>query len=239
MLFAFCKPLIFKIVISDFKHCVTMRMNPVFNRKTKFTLPVFLILPILIFGSLLQIFAHDGEDHSEPAKKTVSAGTKTITQVVRAGHFEITLKHAALEPDTKTAAQVFVTNYETNAATENAKVNLIVERDGNTEATVEAQPTEMPGMLSLELPPMPEGAVKFNVQITAGGESEKASFGVISVARQETAETSAQTSWARTALLVFAALFILGLIGAGSWFAVRRYREIQGDEQSEAEIVSA
>ena len=131
------------------------------------------ILPVLIFGNVLQVFAHGGEDHSEPAKQTVSAGTKIITQVVRAGHFEITLKHAALEPDTKTAAQVFVTNYETNAAIENAKVNLIVERDGNTEATVEAKPTEMPGMLSLELPPMPEGSVKFNVQIKRAEKAKK------------------------------------------------------------------
>ena len=216
-----------------------MSINWMLNKKIKVVLPVLLVLAVLIFNNILQVFAHDGEDHSEPAKQTVSTETKIITQVVRAGHFEITLKHAALEPDTKTAAQVFVTNYETNAAIENAKVNLIVERDGNTEAMVEAKPTEMPGMLSVELPPMPEGAVKFNVQITAGGESEKASFGVIAVAYQETAETSAQTSWARTALLVFAALFILGLIGAGSWFAVRRYREIQGDDQSEIEVVSA
>lgn len=207
-------------------------------------LKLFLFVMVLsaFFVSVSQIFAHGGEDHSEEPKQTVSAGTKTVTQVVRAGHFEITLKHASLEPDTKTAAQIFITDYETNAPIDNAKINLIVEGDGIQKQEVAATATEMPGSLLLEIPPLPQGSVKFKVQVEAGGNSETASFGAIAVEHYESLTTSAtQSSWVWTIFFWLGLILILALIGVGVWFGVRRYKAIENEESAEieSEIVSA
>lgn len=206
-------------------------------------LKLFLFVMVLLafFASVSQIFAHGGEDHSEEPKQTVSAGTKTVTQVVRAGHFEITLKHALLEPDTKTSAQIFITDYETNAPIENAKINMIIEIEGMQNQEVAAIATDMPARLSLEIPPIPQGSVKFNVQIEADGKSEKASFGSIAVEHHESISTSAaQGSWAFTILFGFGLILILGLICVGIWFTVKHYRAIQVKESTEieSEVVS-
>ena len=195
-----------------------------------------MILFMSVSVSALQVFAHGGEDHDDSPKQTVSTDAKIITQVVHTGAFEVTLKHTPFEPDTKTSVQVFVTNYKTNAPVENVKLNLSVEREGSQTVEIAAKQTDSAGILSLELPPLAQGTIKLDVQVNAGGKIEKASFGTIAVAHQENNQASpTQNGWAKTVFFGVAAIFILSVIAAASWFAVRRYRAIQNDQPTEIE----
>lgn len=184
----------------------------------------------------LQIFAHGGEDHDDSPKQTISTDTKIVTRVVHSGEFEITLKHSPFEPDTKTSAQVFITNYKTNAPVENAKLNVSIEREGSQTVQVAAKPSETAGILSLEFPPMMHGTVILNVQVNAAGKIEKASFGAVAVEHQEVDETSAaQSNWVRTIFFSVAAIFILSIIVTVAWFAVKQYRAAKNDQPTEIE----
>ncbi len=212
-------------------------------RQNNFRAILVVMVVLILSADTFQVFAHGGEDHSEEPKQNVSADATMMTQVVRAGHIEVTFKHARLEPDTKTTARIFVTDYETNAAIENAKITLIVEGEGFQKQEVAAKATETPGILSLELPPIPMGSVKLDVQIEAGGKSEKASFGSIAVEqRKEMTTSAAQRNWLWTTLFGLGLALILTLIGVGIWLGIKRYKAIENKEAAaevKSEIVSA
>lgn len=201
-------------------------------------LAIILLMSVSLSFSVgaLQIFAHGGEDHDDSPKQTVSTDTNIVTQVVHTGEFEITLKHAPLKPDTKNSAQVFVTNYKTNTPIGNAKLDIIIEREGSQNIQVTAKQTETAGILSLEFPPIEQGTVKLNVQVNAAGKIEEASFGSIAVEHQEINEAPAtQDNWTRTVFFGVAAIFILSIVATASWFAVKRYRATKNDQPTEIE----
>lgn len=206
-----------------------------------YLLLIFISVLLLFNVKPLQVSSHGGEDHDDSPKQTVAAGTKIITQVVHTGEFEVTLKHSLLEPDTKTSAQIFVTNYKTNTPIENAKLNLTIERNGKNEKEIAAKQTETIGLLTLELPPMPQGIVKFKVQVGVGSKTESASFGTVSVEPHEgVSPTETHNERTLTVFLSFALILIIIVIGLISWFAIRRYRTSKTDQSPKIknEIVS-
>ncbi len=197
---------------------------------------IFISVLSALLGSSLQVSAHGGEDHDDSPKHSISPETKIITQVVHTGEFEVTLRHKPFEPDTRTSAQLFITNYKTNAPIENAKISLFIEKDGKQEAEVLAKPTESIGIMMLELLPVAQGTVKLNIKVDAGGKSERASFGTIVVEPQKSDATSAvQNDWTRTAFLSIAAIFALSIIISVSFFAIKRYQSVRNNHSPEVE----
>ena len=60
------------------------------------------------------VSAHGGEDHGDTKPAVTSNQKRIITRTARTGDFEILLKHSPIEPDTETAAKLFITNFATN-----------------------------------------------------------------------------------------------------------------------------
>ncbi|MGI8467163.1 MAG: hypothetical protein ACR2N3_01800, partial [Pyrinomonadaceae bacterium] len=83
-----------------------------FNLLMTIILSVFFIVPV---------FAHGGVDDEKPAATPVSNQKGMVVRTARAGDFEVLLKHSLLEPDTETAAKLFITRFATNEPFADAK----------------------------------------------------------------------------------------------------------------------
>lgn len=156
--------------------------------------------------------AHEGEDHGESKAPVVAAGTGMVTRTVRAGDWEITLKHSPLEPDKEIPARVFVTRFETNEPIANAQVRVILT---GAAAPVEAVATAgaTAGVYEVRLPPLPQGEYRLAAQIGANGANQTAQFGAMQVVPAPPAQVESSSGWARTALIALALLAALGLGG--------------------------
>ena len=88
-------------------------MSDTKRRTIFFTFNLMAMLILSVFFTA-PIFAHGGEDHGD-AKPAVTSNQKgMVARTARAGEFEILLKHSPLEPDTETAAKLFITRFATN-----------------------------------------------------------------------------------------------------------------------------
>lgn len=197
-------------------------MNDTKRRTIFLTLNLLATIVLSVFLAAPPIFAHGGEDHGD-AKPAVASNQKgIITRTARAGDFEILLKHSPLEPDTATAAKLFITNFATNEPF--ADVNPIVEitaKDGKTFEASEVK-AEAPGSFSFKLPPLPEGGYTVLAKLNAAGRTDSATFSGIVVEHSEAAaSSSASGSWLRTALMILTAAVILGLLGGLIFYAFR------------------
>ena len=164
--------------------------------------------------------AHGGEDHGESKAPVVTARTGMITRTIRAGDWEITLKHSPLEPDKEIPARVFVTRFETNEPITNAQVRV---RFTGASAPVEAVASagSTAGVYEVRLPPLPQGEYRLAAQVGANGASQTAQFGSIQVALATLSEVESSSGWARTALFAFALLVALGLGGVVAYRFLR------------------
>ncbi len=159
--------------------------------------------------------AHGGEDHGEKQAPVVSSGTGMVAHTVRAGDLEVVIKHSPVEPDKEIAARLFLTNFATNEPVGGAK--LVVVLTGESGASVEAVATaagSTPGMYEVKLPPLSKGQYKLAARVDHGGKTETAGYGTIQVAPQLVQPAGSVATWARTALIILAALIGLGLAGA-------------------------
>ena len=171
------------------------------------------------------VWAHGGEDHGDQKVAAAPAGTNMIARVVRVGDFEVTIKHPNVEPNQEALARIFVTRFATNEPVSDAKILVQVD-DASTGIPVEvaANPTSVPGTYEVKLPPMMQGECKLSARIQVGGESLVANYGAMQVMVAPAAATSGVALWARTALIVFAFLVALGVIGFLSLLAIRHLR---------------
>ena len=88
-------------------------MSDTKRRTISFTFNLMAMMILFVFFTA-PIFAHGGEDHGD-AKPAVTSNQKgMVARTARAGEFEILLKHSPLEPDTETAAKLFITRFATN-----------------------------------------------------------------------------------------------------------------------------
>lgn len=132
------------------------------------------------------------------------------------------LKHTPLEPDAETAAKLFVTRHATNEPIGDAKPTVeITAPDGRTFEASEVK-SDAAGSYSFKLRPLPEGSYTILARAKAAGKTDTATFSGVEV--QHTHADSAEegiASWARTVLMILAALVVLGLFGGLIRFALR------------------
>ncbi|MDQ6786625.1 MAG: hypothetical protein M3033_07370 [Acidobacteriota bacterium] len=204
------------------------------DTKRKTTLSTFNLLMTVVLSvfSIIPVFAHGGVDDEKPAATPVSDHKGMVTQTARAGELEILLKHSPLEPDTETAAKLFVTRFATNEPFPDAKPSIqITAKDGKTFEASEVK-SDAPGSFSFKLPPLPEGSYTILARLNAAGKTDTATFSSVSVEHAEAA--SAVGSWVRTVLMILTGVVVLGLFGGLMFYA---FRFVQG-EQAGQEAVS-
>lgn len=180
-----------------------------------------ILLSVFLFGNAPQIFAHGGGEETAPPVKT--GGTEEV-RTVRINDFEVTLKNAAIEPDTAGSARIFLTRFATNEPVTNAKVWLTIERQNNQADDIEAAAADAPGTFSVTLPPIPQGTARFRVRVEAAGATANASLGDINIAHDEAAASSdgaAVSSWGGAALIAFVFALVLMLLGGLVYFVWR------------------
>ncbi len=190
----------------------------------------------LLFALLMPgatALAHGGEDHGEKQAPVVSTATGMVAHTARAGDLEIVLKHAPVEPDKGLAARLFLTHFATNEFVGNAKVIVLLTSDGG--APVEAVATAAgatPGMYEAKLPPLPKGHYKLAARIDHDGKTETADYGAIAVAPPLVQPNEGAQTWARTALIVLAALIALCFVGAIIYRMMRGTRRERIEEET-------
>lgn len=201
-------------------------------RKTSHRWLGWLIGALVTVGGVSPARAHGGEDHGDEKPATTQTNANVTVRVARADDYEITLKHAALEPDKATAARVFVTRFATNEPAKDAQVVLLLTGATALESTATA--TETPGAYEAKLPPWPAGDITVRAKISVAGATATATFGRVTVAPSAIATPENATLWARTALLALGALAVLGISGAALFLGRRAYyrrRQFTEDEE--------
>lgn len=174
----------------------------------------------LLFGNALQIFAHGGEDHGDAKPKATTTDKGTVTRTARLGEYELTFKHSFLAPDEAASAKMFVTQFKTNEAVENAAAKIEIESVSTgsvTEAAVEK--TDIAGSYNVKIPALPQGIYIVRAKLTYNGETDTATFSDVEVAPAPSAAAAGSAmSWARTALIAFIFAFVLALFGGLIYF---------------------
>jgi hypothetical protein len=149
-------------------------------RKTSHRWLVWCIGALVAVGGVSPARAHGGEDHGDEKPAATQTNASVTVRVARAGDYEITLKHAALEPDKATVALVFVTRFATNEPAQDAQVVLLLAGANALESNATA--TETPGIYEAKLPPLPAGDITVRVRISVAGATATAAFGRVTVA---------------------------------------------------------
>ncbi len=163
--------------------------------------------------SPIAAFGHGGEDHSAEQAPVVAASAGMVARTAQAGEWEVVIKHPTLEPDKELAARVFVTKHDTNEPIKGAHITVMIERADGAPTQVLAIAGNTAGVYEVRLPPTPQGAYKLAVQVSANGANETAQFGAVQITRVPVAEAGSVNGWARTGLIILAALLGLGAAG--------------------------
>ncbi len=172
-----------------------------------------LAITLSLLASSASVMAHGGEDHSEAAP-VVQVGAGMQTRTARAGEWEVSIKHPVIEPDKEMVARVFVTRFETNEPIGGASVFLRF-GDGSVQE-IAATAGATAGVYEVKLPPVPKGQYALTARVEAGNASETVQFGKVDVTTPPPAAIESSNSWARTGLIVLAALaalMVLGVVG--------------------------
>jgi len=188
---------------------------------------VFLAAPAL---------AHGGEDHSAEKPKTETTDKGTVSHTTRVGDLEVMLRHQSLVPDAAATARLFITRFENNEAFAEVVPAIEIEAANGivVPATVEKSATA--GSFTVKIPALPEATYLIRAKLTHGGETDTATFSGIEIKPAPTASAETVSSWAQTALMLLAALLILGLFGGLIYFALRIEKS---ESVGEKETVSA
>ena len=197
----------------------------------------FKLLAALVLSVVLAapVSAHGGEDHGDTKPAVASNQKGTVVRTARAGEFEILLKHPPLEPDTATAAKLFITRFATNEPLTGAKPTVeITAQDGKTFEAPEVK-ADAPGSYSFKLPPLPEGTYTVSAKLNTAGKTDAATFSDVSVEHSEAAASNNSGSLLRSALMILTAALVLGLFG-GLMFYIFRFAR---NEQLGKKAVSA
>lgn len=209
------------------------RLNSILRKKP---LASGLILMVLLAGSTLQIFAHGGEDHGDEKPKTETTGQGTVSRVVRLGDLEVMLKHPVFAPDTATTARLFVTKFETNQGFAEVSPAIEIESANGLVTQAKVEKTETAGVFNVSFLALPQGTYTIRAKLTHGGETDTATFSGVEVTSNPTASAeNGEMSWARTFLIAFIFLIVLGLFGGLTFFVLR----FSASEPLKEETVSA
>ena len=94
-----------------------------------------LIFYFLAFFPVL-IFAHDGEDHGADAKKATPMSTSYFSSVSNSEKYELLLKYEPIKGDKEAVLRLFVTDFSTNKAIDDAKLEITLAADGTNKFVV-------------------------------------------------------------------------------------------------------
>lgn len=195
---------------------------------------IFIFLSFFLAGGA-RVFAHGGEDHGDQKPKATTGEKGTITRSARLGEYELTFKHPPLEPDTQTAAHLFVTKFQTNEAVGQANPAVEIESANGAVTQAEIEKTETDGIYNVKIPALPEGVYTIRAKFTHSGAIDAATFSDVEVNPQAAASADGGAmSWARTALIGFVFALVLAMFGGLIYF-VWRYA---GNETPREEVVS-
>ena len=200
-----------------------------------FTLYFFGLMLWSVFFAVPAL-AHGGEDHGAEKPKTETTDKGTISHTTRVGDLEVMLRHQSLVPDTAATSRLFITRFENNEAFAEVVPAIEIEAANGivVPATVEKSATA--GSFTVKLPALPEATYLIRTKLTHGGETDTATFSGIEIKPAPTTSAETVSSWAQTALMLLAALLILGLFAGLIYFALR----IEKNESvGEKETVSA
>jgi hypothetical protein len=184
---------------------------------------LLLSLALSFFGNAAQVFAHGGEDHGDEKPKTATTTAGTVTRSTRLGDFEITLKHAPLEPDAATAGRLFITRFATNEPVGDANPAVEIESANGAVTEIPVEKTDAVGSYTVKIPALPEGAYTIRTK-AAGGKTNTATFSGVEIAHQEAAVDASSSSWTQTALMAVLFLFALALFGGLAYLALRVFK---------------
>ena len=200
-----------------------------------FTLYFFGLMLWSVFFAVPAL-AHGGEDHGAEKPKTETTEKGTVSHTTRVGDLEVMLRHQSLVPDTGATARLFVTRFENNEAFAEVVPAIEIEAANGivVPATVEKSATA--GSFTVKIPALPEATYLIRAKLTHGGETDTATFSGIEIKPAPTASAETDSSWAQTALMLLAALLILGLFGGLIYFALRIKKS---ESVGEKETVSA
>ena len=184
------------------------------------------IITLALLASSASVLAHGGEDHGESAP-VVQIGAGMQTRTARAGDMEVSIKHPVIEPDKETTGRIFVTRFETNEPVEGARIFVRFGAGSAQEVVATAGSTA--GIYEIKLPPVPKGQYALTARVEAGSANETVEFGQVSATTPPPAAIEGSNSWARTGLIVLAAL------AASAGVGVVGYRLSQGNRRGRVE----
>lgn len=199
-------------------------------------LAIAFFLLFAVFGNAPKVFAHGGEDHGDAKPKSETTDKGTVSHSSRLGDLEVMLKHPLFLPDTATSARLFVTKFETNAGF--AEVSPTIEMESVNGSVTEAkiEKTETAGIFNVSFPALPQGTYTIRTKLTHGGETDTAVFSGVEVKPAPVDSAGGNgMSWARTILIGFIFLIVLGLFGGLIYFVLR----FSEDKPLTGETVSA
>ncbi|HQU81804.1 MAG TPA: hypothetical protein PKY59_01680 [Pyrinomonadaceae bacterium] len=191
---------------------------------------------VLLAGNALQTFAHGGEDHGDDKPKTETTDKGIVSYSKRLDDLEVMLKHPVFAPDTATTGRLFVTKFETNQGFAEVTPAIEIESANNWVTEAKIEKTDTAGVFNVSFPALPQGTYTIRTKLTHGGETDTATFSGVEVTNAPTATAeSGGMSWARTILIAFIFLIVLGLFGGLTFFVLR----FSASEPLEDETVTA
>jgi hypothetical protein len=194
------------------------------------------LLVFFIAGNTLQIFAHGGEDHGDAKPKTETTDKGTVSHSSRLGDLEAMLKHPVFAPDTATTARLFVTKFENNQGFADVVPAIEIESSNSSVTEAKIEKTDTAGVFNVSIPALPQGTYTIRTKLTHDGETDTATFSGVEVKNvSATTSENGGMSWARTILIGFIFLIVLGLFGGLTFFVLR----FSASEPLKEETVSA
>jgi RND family efflux transporter MFP subunit len=94
----------------------------------------FIIYFLTLFPVL--VLAHDGEDHGDAAKKTTPTSSAYFSSVSNSEKYELLLKYDPIKGGKEAVLRLFVTDFKTNKALDNAKIEITLAEDGTKKFAV-------------------------------------------------------------------------------------------------------
>lgn len=195
------------------------RLTAIIRKRTS---AIGLLLMVLLAGNALPIFAHGGEDHGDAKPKTETTDKGTVSHSSRVGDLEVMLKHPLFVPDTATTARLFVTEYKTNQGFGEATPAIEIESANNSVTEAKVEKTDTAGIFKVSFPALPNGTYTIRTKLTHGGETDTATFSGVEVKTvSAVSPENGEMSWARSILIAFIFLIVLGLFGGLTFFVLR------------------
>lgn len=178
-----------------------------------------LTLLVLFLSSSNIVWAHGGEDHGDQKPKTTSNAKGTVSHSTRLGDLELMIKHPTLEPDVATQAQMFVTNFATNAPVGNIAAAVEIETSNGAVTIAAVEAGAQPGVYNIKLPALPEGTYVVRASLSYKGETDTATFSGVKVEPRPASANGGTSSWLNNAGILILFGFVITLL-AGLGFLV-------------------